>query len=201
MRIIATNYEADCSWIPEVSGGDYFIYDRSDCGLPNRVARENRGDADYDRLSYLVDNYHDLPDVFLLTKSNLFKYVSREEFDEVKDNQVFTPLLTKNHKTYSDSRGLVCYYLDGMYYERNDGWLFNTLQSHHFHSWKEWSDRFLLPNPAYIPFAPGGNYILTRERVHRYGRDFYEEMRDYLPYCQRPLEAHLVERSYYLLWK
>lgn len=202
MNIIATHYgDHDVSWIPELAGDDYFIYDRSDCGLPNRVSRENRGDADYDRLSYLVENYDNLPEVFLLTKSNLFKYITREEFDEVKDNQVFTPLLTKGHRTYGDARGLVSFYDEnGMYCERNDSWFLNEVPAKYVNSWNEWADIFLLPKPAFIPFAPGGNYILTRETVHKYGRDYYDRMRDMLPYCQRPGEAQCVERSLYLIW-
>lgn len=203
MKVIATHFgNHDISWIPEYSKGDYFIYDRSDCGLPNSVKRENRGDADYDRLSYLVDNYDDLPDVFLLTKSNLFKFITPEEWDKVKDNTDFTPLLTKNHETYSDSLGEVCFYDDNeIYNERNNSWYLNSVPAKFYQSYGEFAKAFRLPNPEYLAFAPGGNYILTRERVHRYGRDFYDEMREILPYCEHPGEAHFIERTYYTLWK
>ena len=204
MFVVATHYgEHDLSWIPELAGEDYFIYDRSgNCGLPNSVPRENIGDADYDRLSYIIDNYHDLPDVFMLTKSNIFKYITKDEFDVVKNNQEFTPLLTQNHKTYNDARGVpVCYYQDGMYHEINNNWFLNEIPARYFNSWAEWAKAFYLPNPVYIPFAPGGNYILTREKVHKYAVDYYEEMRSTLPYASRPGEAQLVERSLYLLWR
>ncbi len=203
MKVVVTHFgEHDLSWIPELAGDDYFIYDRSgNCGLPNSVPRENFGDADYDRLSYIIDNYNDLPDIFLLAKSNLFKYITREEFDEVKHNQCFTPLLTQNHKVYSDERGVVCYYQDGIYHERNDNWFLNSVPARYFESFADWAKEFFLPNPAYIPFAPGGCYILTRETVHKYAKDYYERMRSFLPYAQRPGEAQMVERSLYLMWK
>lgn len=202
MKVIATHYGThDISWIPEYSKGDYLIYDRSDCGLPNRIERENMGDADYDRLTYIVDNYDNLPDVFLLTKSNLFKYITPEEWETVKDNTDFTPLLTQHHKTYSDDRGVVCYYSGGIYHERNDSWYLNVAPAKYFQSYAEFAKSFRLPNPEYLPFAPGGNYILTRERVQRYGKDMYKELANILPYCQRPGEAQMVERSLYTLWK
>ncbi len=200
MKYILTHFSGDWSWVKDETD-QFFIYNRTDEEIPNSIKRENFGDADYDRLSYLIDYYYDLPDVFVLAKSNLFKYISKEEFDEVKNNQVFTPLLTKNHKTYSDERGTVNFYQDGMYHERNDSWYLQSVPAMSFNNWAEWAHEFFLPNPAYIPFAPGGNYILTREIVHKHPREYYERMRSFLPYSSRPGEAMLVERSLYLLWK
>jgi len=200
MKYVLTHYQGDWNWVKDYTD-DYLIYNRSEEEIPNSIKRENVGDADYDRLSYIVENYHNLPEVFLLSKSNLWKYISKEEFEKVKDNREYTPLLTQNHKTYSDQYGPVCYYQDGMYYERNNSWYLGSINSSFFKSYAEFAQHFMLPNPAYLPFAPGGNYILTRERVHRYAVDFYEEMRNILPYCQRPGEAHMVERTYHTLWR
>lgn len=202
MFVVATHYgDHDLSWIPELAGDDYFIYDRSgNCGLPNSVPRENIGDADYDRLSYIIDNYYDLPDVFLLCKSNIFKYISKEEFDLVKDNKVFTPILTQNHKTYGDHHGPVCYYEGGIYHERNNSWYLAEVPAMHFNNYHEFAKAFRLKDPLYLPFAPGGNYILTRETVHKYGLDFYEDLRSVLPYAEKPGEAQMIERSYYGIW-
>ena len=204
MKVVLTHYgEHDIEWATAFSD-DITVYDRTDGSrLPDtvhRIPRENFGDADFDRLSYLVDNYFDLPDIFLLSKSNLFKFITPEEWDKVKDNKDFIPLLTQNHKTYSDKLGQVCFYQDGMYYERNDSWYLNELPCK-YATYGDFAREFHLPNPSYLPFAPGGNYILTKERVHRYGVDFYDRMRSILPYCERPGEAQCIERSLYTLWK
>lgn len=199
MKLIATNYNGDCNWIPQITD-NYLIYDRTNCGLKKRIVRKNIGDADYDKLSYIVANYDSLPDVFILTKSNLFKFITPQEFDELKDNTWFTPLLTQGHKTYSDDNGVVCYYKDGIYYERNDSWYLGAVPSKYVRNWSDWADTFGLPKPDYIPFAPGGNYILTRETVRKHPKELYEAMRSLLPWSQRPGEAQLVERSYFLLW-
>ena len=197
MTIIATHYgDHDISWIPELTD-DYLIYDRSDCGLEKRIPRENLGDADFDRLTYIIDNYYNLPDVFLLIKSNLFKYISKEEFDLVKDNQVFTPLLTKNHKVYEP----VCRYNGEIYEEINNSWYLASVPAKNFSSYRDFAEAFHLPNPPYLQFAPGGNYILTRETVHKYARDFYEQLASILPYCEKPGEAQMIERSLYNIWK
>lgn len=112
----------------------------------------------------------------------------------------FTQLGSKNHKTYSDSRGVVCFYQDGWYMERNDSWYLNSIPARYVSSWNEWADMFGLPKPDYIPFCPGGNYILTKDVIHKYSIDFYDKMRSMLPYSQRPGEAQCAERSYGLMW-
>jgi len=201
--LINYNFTPDPEWI----GEDYLIYDRSDDGTDHlaefdhdKVIRtENLGNVDYDKLCYLIDNYYDLPDYFLWGKTNLFKYITREEYEEVKDNQFFTPLLTKNHREYSDNNGPVCYYSENIYWERNP--LVYSNEFRYFMDYPSFAHALALPNPYYVPFAPGGNYILTRERVHRYGVDFYKKMASLLPYAREPLEAYFCERAYYQIWK
>lgn len=208
MKAILINYNYTPTWLLE-SDLDYLIYDRSDSdkwleGFPKErlIKTKNIGNVDFDKLSYLIDNYDTLPDVFLWGKSNLWKYISKEEFDLVKDNQTFTPLLTRGHASYSDHAGVVCYYdALGMYRERNDSWFLNAVPAKYVSSFDEWAKLFQFTASKYIPFAPGGNYILTKERVHRYPKKFYERMRDTMPYTQLPGEAQCAERSYYLLWK
>lgn len=193
MKAFLTHYSGDWTWAKDF---EYEIWNRSDEDIPGSVPRENVGDADYDKLDWLVQNYDTLPDVFLWTKSNLFKFISPEEFELVKNNQVFTPLLTQNHKVYEP----ICRYENGMYYELNNSWYLGSVPARHVESFGEWAKLLGIPNPDYVPFAPGGSYLLTRERVRRHDKSLYERMRDMLPWSVKPGEAQLCERSYYLLW-
>lgn len=206
MRYIFANYNFRPEWVLGETS-DYFIFDRSDSDeylkyFPQERIQKtaNVGNVDYDKLGFLIEFYNDLPEIFLWGKSNLFKYISEEEFKLLKYNSGFTPLLTQSHKTYSDKNGQVCYYENGMYYERNDSWYVGQMESR-IPTYGEFAEYLNLPNPNYLPFAPGGNYILTRERVHRYSKDFYQKMRDLLDYCQLPAEAHMCERTYFTLWQ
>lgn len=203
--LVNYNFTPDKEWI----GDDYLIYDRSDDDIdhlkefdPAKIVKtENMGQVDFDKINYLVDNYYHLPDVFLWGKTNLFKYISKEEYEKVKDNTTFTPLLTQNHKTYSDNNSVVCYYSGGIYYERNDNWYLNQFPTKYFNSYMHFAEALQLPTPQYLPFAPGGNYILTKETVHKYSRDFYSKLASFLPYAREPGEAQMVERSYFNIWK
>ncbi len=204
MKYILINHNFTPDWVKDK---DYLIYDRSDSkdwlkdfDQSKIVYKENIGQVDYDKLSYLVENYDTLPDVFLWGKTNLFKYISEEEFDKVKDNQFFTPLLTQNHKVYEDMYGPVCYYSGGMYHERNNSWYREQFNYKYCKDYPEFARMFKLPNPLYLPFAPGGNYILTKEVVYKYSQDYYRDMASILPYCREPAEAQMTERSYFNMW-
>lgn len=205
MKAVLVNYNFTPTWLL-TSGLDYLIYDRSDSkdflkDFPQDriIYEENIGQVDFPKLSYLIENYDALPDVFLWGKTNLFKYISEEEYNKVKDNQFFTPLLTQNHEQKIDGLGVLCYYEGGMYYERNT--MLFGMPTKFCKTYNEFAYMFGLPTPEFIPFPPGGNFILTKEVVHKYSRDFYKDMRNVLNYCKEPAEAQFCERAYYTMWK
>lgn len=206
MKAVLVNYNFTPTWLLE-SDLDYMIYDRSESNewlkdFPQEriIYTENIGNVDYDKLTFLIDFYSNLPDVFVWGKTNLFKYVDQVEFKRAVDAGVFAPLLKQDHRTYSDANGVVCFYERSMYYERNDSWYFWSMP-HLVHDYNDFARKFQLPNPPYIPFNPGGNFILTRTKVREYSRDFYIQMRDTLEHAVLPAEAHCCERSYYSMWK
>ena len=202
--LVNYNFTPDKEWI----GDDYLIYDRSDSkeflkdfDQSKIIYTENIGQVDRDKLGYLIDNYDNLPDIFLWGKTNLFKYLTPEEYELVKNNTTFTPLLTKNHKVITDAEGKMSFYENGMYYERNNTCLFTIMEWKFCQMYWDFAKLFDLPNPQFIPFPPGGNYILTKEVIHKYDKDFYKIMRNMLGYTKLPLEAHFCERSYFNMWR
>lgn len=197
MRYIISRYNQDIEWVKEYTD-DFIVYDRSENTLPGTIKMQNIGSDIYDKLTYIIDHYNSLPDVAVYTKANLFKYISKEEFETVKDNTCFTPLLTRHHKTYLPT----CFYSeDGMYNEVNNYW-------------------YLVPHPTetpqkalelakflgldrvgeYLKFAPGSNYILPKENILKHSLWFYDKLRSYLEWSVYPGEAQMIERSLYTIW-
>ena len=206
MKAILVNYNYTPTWLLK-SDLDWFMHDRSNSkeylkDFPQERIKytENIGNVDYDKLTYLVENYDSLPDRFLWGKSNLFKYIYEDEWGEIKDKKEFTPVLTQRHQCYGDAQGPICFYQNHLYFERNNSWYLNVVKPKEVKSWGDWAKIFNLPNPKYIPFAPGGNYILTKGIVHKFPKGFYDKMRKMLGYSRLPGEAQLAERSYYLMW-
>jgi len=201
--IVLTNYNSDPSWVKKYTK-NYLIYDRSDSleythGIPdNKVIRvPNIGSDNYDRMTWIIDNYENLPDVVSLFKGNLFKYVTREEYDIIKDNKTFTPVLTKNHK---EKEG-VSYYHDGIYWEINDGWFLSGLPLQYPQNAKAVAQLMGISKMKYLPFAPGCNYILPKANILKHPKSLYIKLRDYMGWHRWPAEAAVVERGLYTLWK
>lgn len=208
MKATLVNYDYDPTWLKDYPELEVTMYDRTDTGVQHDLTQygkvfhtANKGDVDYDKLSYLVENYDNLPEVFLWGKTNLFKFTDESTLQKALQANTFAPLLKSDHRVYEDRYGQVNFYRGDMYYERADSWFFNATIPKYFFNWEDWCTHFGLPRDAYIPFAPGGNYILTKDRVHKYSRDMYDEMRSFLPHTQRPAEAQACERSYFYLWR
>lgn len=198
---VVSNYNNPLDWLKEYTD-DYLIYDRSDTdefikGL-KAIKVPNIGWDIYDKLTYLIDHYDELPDIILLIKGNLFKHISKEEFDQVKDTKTFTPLLTKNHRTYEP----VCRYKDGIYEEINNRWYlpkFRTDKLKDYDAFWDWIEPGY-QQEAYKRFAPGSNYIVTRQDVLKHPKAFYEKLRSFIDYCQLPGECQILERDLYHIW-
>lgn len=194
MKYIISRYNHDTSWIPHYTD-DVVMYDRSRIPLKDAINVPNIGTDIYDKFTYIIDNYDNLPDVAVYTKCNLFKYVSEEEFQDVKDNTTFTPLLTKRHKVYDP----ICYYKDGIYWERNNLWFLGPHPAKH--DPEEVMKELGTYGMEYIPFAPGSNYILPKENILKHPKEKYEKLRNYLDWDVYPGEAQIIERGLYTLWR
>lgn len=197
MKYIVSRYNHDISWLKDYTE-DITLYDRSEEKAPDSIPMENIGSDLYDKFTYIIDNYDNLPDVAVYTKANLFKYISPEEFALVKDNKTFTPLLTKNHKVYSDEHGPVCFYDgNGMFNEVNNYWY---LYPHPAKFAPLIIDMFKMSNRFYNTFAPGSNYILPKENILKHSKETYEKLRSWIDWDVYPGDCQLLERNLYYLW-
>lgn len=198
MKFILSRYEHDMSWMKDYPG-EYVIYDRSKEPMEGSIPVPNIGSDIYDKFTYIIDNYDNLPDVAIYSKANLFKYITKEEFDLVKDNKTFTPLLTKNHKVYANDDGPVCFYDNqGMFNEVNNFWY---LYPHPAKFAPPIVDFFKMKERLYNAFAPGSNYILPKENILKHPKEVYVKLRSYLDWDVYPGDAQLLERNLFYLWQ
>lgn len=204
MKAIISRFEHDISWLEDYPELEVVLYDRSDetyRGKNDMIkvihAVPNIGTDIFDKFTYIIDNYDNLPDVALYTKANLFKYISREEFNRVKDNKTFTPLLTSKHEEKMGTS----YYKDGMYYEVNNGWYLMEHPVRTADRVNTLMDLLGIKGMRYVPFAPGSNYILPKENILKHTKDKYEQMRRMLEWTVYPGEAQIIERGLYTLWQ
>ena len=91
MKWILSRYNHKIAYLKDYTD-DYVVYDRSPEPLPNTIVVPNIGSDLYDKFTFIIDNYDNLPDVAIYTKANLFDYIKPREFEKIKDNKVFTPI-------------------------------------------------------------------------------------------------------------
>lgn len=195
MRYIISRFNHDISWIPEYTD-EYVLYDRSFVPAEGAIVVPNIGSDLYDKFSFIVDNYFNLPEVAVYTKANIFKYITPREFNEIKDNTTFTPILTKLHRTYLP----ICYYDgDGMFNEINNRWYVAQFPPPK-HNLNQIMLELGIYDKPYLKFAPGSNYIIPKENILQHPRDFYQKLRSYLDYDVYPVEAQILERSLYYIF-
>lgn len=205
-KYIVSNYGYDMTWLLGY-GDNYLVYDRSDTDEPVKnldpqkvIKVPNIGWDIYDKLTYIIDNYDNLPPIVTLIKGNLWKYISKEEFNQVKDNKTFTPLLTKSYKTAMP----VCFYSeDGLYNEFNDRWFLGVKEGERVKEYDKFWESIEpgYQNEEYKRFAPGASYILPRENILQHPKAFYEKLRTFVDYAAQPAEIWLIERDMYHIFQ
>jgi len=197
---IVSRYNNNMDWMAEYTPS-MILYDRGDEPTPGSIIVPNIGTDIADKLHFIITNYFNrLPDIGVYCKGNLFKYISKKEFDNVKNNTVFTPLLKQDHKVYKDDKGKdVCFYKDGIYWEINNMWYLGAHPCKH--DPKEVMKFCGIDKMEYVPFAPGSNYILPKEHILKRPREFYMKLYEYVNWSVYPAEAQIIERSLYTIWK
>lgn len=196
MKYIISRYNHDIDWIANYTN-DYVLYDRSSRPLSNSIVVPNIGSNISDFFKFIIDNYDNLPNVAVFCKANLFKYITKEEFDKVKDNKIFTPLLTQHHK---EKEG-ICWYDKGIYCEINNLWYLGSHKCKSSNSMWEIIDLLGLKGKPYLEFAPGSNYILPKENILKHSKEFYIKLKSYLDWDVYPGEAQICERGLWYLWR
>ncbi len=197
MKYVISRYNHNVDWVSDYTD-DVVMYDRSDKVKPyeGAIIARNVGSDLYDKFTFIIDNYDNLPDVAVYTKANIWKYITPKEFDKIKDNTTFTPILTKNHE---EKPGVSFYSDDGMYNEINNLWY---LGAHYTkHDILKLTLLLGIYGQKYVKFAPGSNYILPKAHILKHPRETYELLRSLLDWDVYPGEAMIIERGLYNLWK
>jgi hypothetical protein len=201
-----SNHNNDVNWVKEYDN-DYLIYDRSDNdsfidGL-KYVKSPNVGYNIYDIMTFIIDNYNNLPDVTTFCKGNIFpRHVSKELFENVMNSQCFTPIF--DFTLHNPQMPISMFSSDGYYSEINNSWYMGTWHPRKYvtTNYNDFLD-YIFENPLhpnYITFVPGANYVVPKNYILKYPVEFYMNLRKFVSYEHLPIEAHIIERSLYTIW-
>ena|SRR3990167_10368445 len=223
MKYIVSRFNHNIAWLNDYTN-DIVLYDRSDNAMYSNgfsiFKAKNIGSDIYDKFTFIIDHYDNLPEVACYIKANLFDYIRPKEFELIKNNKTFTPILTQFHKEVMCDEGMLkalgksapypfSYYKDGMYYELNYSSYLksNPAKNQPTPITLEWYKNLEIvkllgiDKMEYLPFAPGSNYILPRENILKHSKEFYEKLRSFIDWGVYPGEVFILERGLYNLWR
>jgi len=227
-KLIVSSYFNNLDWLIDIEI-DHIIYDKTFAGgfidaegttkaSPSK-AKElypslNIVDGEYngynisDYMTFIIDNYDNLPDICIFAKGNTFpRHVSSKKFYELIQNNYFTPIEDfKEHDPNGDgiTDGTAVISCDGGWMELNDSWY---LKQHkhpvkYFNAYNHFL-KYVYKDPVlpkYVRFAPGGNYIVEKERIYKFPLNFYKNIKTFTTHHRVSGESHMIERALYTLW-
>jgi len=206
-----SNHNNNLDWVNEYTN-DYVVYDRSDdekytANLPkkNIIKSVNLGYNIYDILTFIIDNYNDLPNFTTFIKGNIFpRHVTKDWFERVKDNKKYTPIFQPQ---LHNPQMPWAKFTKGEYViwsENNDSWYMRQKDNpnkyfNDFNVFMSWCFKDFKP-PKYVDFAPGANYIVPKDMILKHPFNFYEKLRVIVSHHPLCSESHLIERALHLIW-
>tara|TARA_R110001599_G_scaffold34197_2_gene109694 strand:+ start:1007 stop:1738 length:732 start_codon:yes stop_codon:yes gene_type:complete len=232
MKIIESNFlvVSDYNWLPENLEDswvhkwtdNYLIYDRAHRFQESDKVRHqiNVGQNIFDIFYFIIDNYDNLPDTTIFCRAclmfpkgrekplsngncseeNVLKLINNNTFTEIHDMGPEVHAKYPNQTTPASKMAP-----DGGYLEINNSWYMNHLQWRHFGNVNAFlEDIYVSPEiNTYIRFSPGGNYIIPKENILKYSKNFYKQIIKILcwrPTGEAPGEAHMLERALYTIF-
>jgi hypothetical protein len=201
---VISNYNVDPENLFRYAN-DYIVYDQSDDPLvieKNKAKKDSRifsypntGHNHIVFFKYLVDNYDNLPERVAFLKGNVIgRHVTQEFWDKNYDNSFYT-FLWQDPK-FIDKPGIAYSLGSGQLIEKNNNW-FVTKSTHRYFTGVNQLISFFYESsffPEYNLFAPGGCYIVERERILRNPKTFYLGLIKIMDYAFFPSEVWMVER-------
>lgn len=223
-RLIVSNHSNhDLEWLTDLddygfSKDNIYIYEKSGCGvdkykhLGKVFESPNVGSNIYDYGRYIVENYSELADINILIKGNITwrTYTNRERFIYALTANWFVPIdnnpIGSGIRNYYEPWGEGFYVNDCSHLEKTDRFLKNNENMKVYPKIKNikdfLEDLFIIKKiPEYISFCPGANYVVPKQNILKYSKNFYRKMMDYTDYDPNPMESHFFERIFLLAWQ
>ena len=190
---------------------DYLVFDQSDDVAvrhmlvarndPRILFTENSGTSLINYLTFIIDNYEDLPRLIAFLKGNLIdRHIPQAKFERLISNGFYTYLWHEDHAV--EDRSTVLLPQANNYLERNNSWYVGKSQHRYFVSFDEFMGFFFsdYSRREFVNFCPGANFIVERDRVIQHPKSLYVGLRHTLEYSFFPSEAWMVERAFNLIF-
>jgi len=181
------------------------------------IRSPNVGSNIFDIGRYIVDHYDNLPDVMIHIKGNLLYkgYTTFERFIYGLNANWLVPLdrginigIDEIDHPFLLNDNFFCHPMT-LYDEPQ--YLFgghNVIRMKFYDRFPRLRefihDLFVVKDdciPKYISFAPAANYVVPKNCILKYSKNFYKKMMYYTDYNENPIESHWYERVLLMAWQ
>jgi len=196
------------SWVSKYAK-DYLIYDRADrWEETDKIKKQiNVGENIYDMADFIVNNYHNLPEIMVFVKADVIpRHCGEEKFEKIIKNNFYTPIENYIRTTPLYTPGSYAYVDESDGYWENIFEVDYLLQVVHpgkyFHRFRDFfNEVFENANfGTHIRFTPGGCHLITKKDVLKYNKEFYELIKKITSWDIRPGEVFILERGIYTIF-
>lgn len=215
------------SWISRYTN-NYLIYDRYHRFKETDKIKwqKNVGQNIYDIFDFIYNNYDNLPEATIFCRSCIFHpkdngtprldangkrisngTCSEEFFQKIMNNKTFTEVHDfgiESHSRYFGQPVPASKFDDDNYgfLEINNSWYFSHYQGKYFNNLNTFlQDIYVAPKiTQYIRFSPGASYIVPKNNILKFNKNFYERLREILSWDVIVGEGHMLERCLYTLF-
>lgn len=237
-KLVVSNYNSTLDWLIKTHQYGFgphntIIYNRGDDGrnwdkFGTVIQQPNIGANQYDILTFIIDNYNNLPDISIFLKGNIFSpfegnleanknkpltyYTTQERFIETLNAEVYFSAWYNpdRYKTCPESPkemlddGLMQQPLSHCDFSSNS----DVEHRYFYHPYQilDWCFTYY-PKESMIKFLPTSNMALPKENILNYSKKLYEKLKYIINYhpnlsfkCNIPAECYLLERIFYTIW-
>jgi len=204
--MIVSRFNEDLEWLKDYKMDYYIVYNKGTpiYGDAHILNIPNVGGNIIDIFSFVYYHYDNLPDLMIFVQGYPFDHCKKEVFDKLIYNTRFTPLeyygMTPNNNWEQRDN-------DGGFLEINNNWYvaasnstFN--QGCRYSGLDEFMNKYFenYKREEWVRFAPGGQYIITKQQGLQYPLSFWKSMIEEMNSGKLPSESYIVERGlYYIL--
>ena len=176
-------YAGGLEWIKQITGFDQIhVFDKSNSG--KGIPQKNVGREHYTYLKFIIERYNSLPDITVFAQGWPFDH--RENFLEcvntLPDDIEFVPL--GEWHIESDELGLP-----------HEQLLYGGIPLK-----RVYEELFEQPFPDRIRCYANSMFAVSRERILKRPREFYEKMLTYVDYDHTPIETYVFERLWHIVF-
>jgi hypothetical protein len=208
---VISNYDYDPSDVISSLNGNYILYQQGDdTKVPKKIKKldnfrisPHTGHNISDYLSYIIDNYDNLPKEIGFIKGSIYpRHITKELFESRINETGFIPLYSDENTYKTNIQGRICKKLiaqqisPGLYMEIANDWYVSSSEKGRYYPTLE-SLFYKITGrdlPMYITMVPGACMVVERNKVLKWDKIFYEELYKSITYRYFPVEAYHMER-------